>query len=503
MSAASEPAARISGPSVAAAIIVVGAALAGLFAWRTPAWQAPDEPAHANYIVQVVLRAPAWPVMEPGDWDPLQLERLQQFPDLRYGQHHDRAGLTYEDHQPPLYYALMAPPFLGWRNGDALRCRYHWGLDLDLLSCDTLVALGVRWLSILLLVLTLILTVRAVGTMLPTHLAVGHAATAFIAFLPMYAYMSAVVNNDALANLVMAIALLAAVRRVAGLTTRRRYVVWAGLIWGTALLTKLTVYPVILPLVVAEGLRTRREGAPMRDAVAPALRSVGLGLLIAAPWFIRNMFVYGITDPFGLAAHDRVVVGQPRTADWIAEHGWGGYLERAVVFTFDSFWGVFGWMAAFMDRRIYIVLALASVIMTIGFAGYVRRAWRASRAGRGIAIDASDDHGDDVDSDVGPLQRDVLVVFGLVVATTVGGYVWYNLTFVQHQGRYLFPALIPIATAAMLGIREWARWLAKAVRRPAWAEGIAAAGMAAFDAGLLATSVWALVHVIPTLWPGQ
>lgn len=502
MSAASEPAARISGPSVAAAIIVVGAALAGLFAWRTPAWQAPDEPAHANYIVQVVLRAPAWPVMEPGDWDPLQLERLQRFPDLRYGQHHDRAGLTYEDHQPPLYYALMAPPFLGWRNGDALRCRYHWGLDLDLLSCDTLVALGVRWLSILLLVLTLILTVRAVGTMLPTHLAVGHAATAFIAFLPMYAYMSAVVNNDALANLVMAIALLAAVRRVAGLTTRRRYVVWAGLIWGTALLTKLTVYPVILPLAAAEFLRTRRDGAPIRDAVAPALRSVGLGLLIAAPWFIRNMFVYGITDPFGLAAHDRVVVGQPRTADWIAEHGWGGYLERAVVFTFDSFWGVFGWMAAFMDRRIYIVLALASVIMTIGFAGYVRRAWRASRAGRGDHID----HIDDVDgggTDVGPLQRDVLVVFGLVVATTVGGYVWYNLTFVQHQGRYLFPALIPIATAAMLGIREWARWLAKAVRRPAWAEGIAAAGMAAFDAGLLATSVWALVHVIPTLWPGQ
>ena len=287
---------------------------------------------------------------------------------------------------------------------------------------------------------------------------------------------------------------------------------WAGLIWGMALLTKLTVYPVILPLAAAEVLRTRREGGPIREAVAPAAKSGALGLLIAAPWFIRNMFVYGVTDPFGLAAHDRVVVGQPRTADWIAEHGWGAYLERAVVFTFDSFWGVFGWMAAFMDRRIYIVLALASVIMTIGFAGYVRRAWRASRTGRGIDIDIDNmgDTGDVVDvdddggsdSDVGPLQRDVVVVFGLVVATTVGGYLWYNLTFVQHQGRYLFPALIPIATAAMLGIREWARWLAKAVRRPAWAEGIAAAGMAAFDAGLLATSVWALVHVIPTLWPG-
>ena len=39
----------------------------------------------------------------------------------------------------------------------------------------------------------------------------------------------------------------------------------------------------------------------------------------------------------------------------------------------------------------------------------------------------------------------------LLFLLTVGGYLYYNLTFVQHQGRYLFPALIPIGLAFSIG----------------------------------------------------
>jgi len=42
-------------------------------------------------------------------------------------------------------------------------------------------------------------------------------------------------------------------------------------------------------------------------------------------------------------------------------------------------------------------------------------------------------------------------LLSLWLALTVGGYVYYNLTFVQHQGRYLFPALIPIGLAFAIG----------------------------------------------------
>jgi len=46
---------------------------------------------------------------------------------------------------------------------------------------------------------------------------------------------------------------------------------------------------------------------------------------------------------------------------------------------------------------------------------------------------------------------------GLLLASTTGTlltYIWYNTQFVQHQGRYLFPALVPIGMGFALGWRE-------------------------------------------------
>ncbi len=501
-------------------IIGLGAMLAAAHAVLTRPFQAPDEPAHVNYAVSLA-RQGRLPVIQPGDWNPA---RVAQFMPLEADVSSSARAIddmSYEDHQPPLYYVLGWWPAT-WANNSWMRLACLAGptgvVENLIVPCRAIAVMRVmRGLSVLLALLTVAVAWRALASAFPRRTDVSTGATAFIAFLPMNAYMSGMVNNDALSQLVMALALLAAVRRLAGRVGRRRYAVEAGMVWGVALLTKLTVYPAIVPLAAAEALRTRREGGRWRDAAAPAAGMAGLGLAIGAPWFARNMAVYGLADPFGLAAHDRVVVGQPRTVDWIAQHGWIGYLERAVVFTFDSFWGVFGWMGAFMDRRIYAVLAVASVAMTIGCAGYLRRAWRAGRDGRGgrevrgvvgaRGADATVGDAGAVDAaaeragDVGPLQRDAVVVLGLVVATTVAGFVWYNLSFVQHQGRYLFPALVPIACGAMLGLREWGRWLSRAIGRPAWADGIAAAAISAFDAGLLATSIWALARVIPTLWP--
>ena len=44
-------------------------------------------------------------------------------------------------------------------------------------------------------------------------------------------------------------------------------------------------------------------------------------------------------------------------------------------------------------------------------------------------------------------------------------YGWYNLGFVQFQGRYMFPVLLPAGVLFSLGLTEalsqrWARWLA-------------------------------------------
>ncbi|MEM6284983.1 MAG: hypothetical protein AAF787_22520 [Chloroflexota bacterium] len=83
--------------------IVTGYLLVGvLYALQTPAWQAPDEPAHYNYIAQIAENG-CCPVIAMGDWDNAYLEALKAArfdPALTA----DIATIEYEDHQPPLYY---------------------------------------------------------------------------------------------------------------------------------------------------------------------------------------------------------------------------------------------------------------------------------------------------------------------------------------------------------------------------------------------------------------
>ena len=52
------------------------------------------------------------------------------------------------------------------------------------------------------------------------------------------------------------------------------------------------------------------------------------------------------------------------------------------------------------------------------------------------------------------LQLWVLGLFGVMIAAVGLAYVWYNVEFLQHQGRYFFWGLLPIGTVVALGWRE-------------------------------------------------
>jgi hypothetical protein len=54
-----------------------------------------------------------------------------------------------------------------------------------------------------------------------------------------------------------------------------------------------------------------------------------------------------------------------------------------------------------------------------------------------------------------------LIILAGVAVLTFGLHIGYNLTFVQHQGRYLFPALIPIGLGMAVGLGVWLRPFAR------------------------------------------
>ncbi len=96
------------------AIVLAYLAVGTLFAVLTPAWQAPDEPAHFNVVRQ--LAAGDFPVMEPGDYDQAYLTKVVF--ESAFAPQYDLTIIEYEDWQPPLYYLLQTPVF--WLSGGSL-----------------------------------------------------------------------------------------------------------------------------------------------------------------------------------------------------------------------------------------------------------------------------------------------------------------------------------------------------------------------------------------------
>lgn len=422
---------------LAYAVLVVGYAL------RTPAWQAPDEPAHYNYIAQVTEDG-CCPKIEPGDWDQAYLDTLRGnafAPDLL----DDLDTIEYEDHQPPLYYLLSAP--------------------LYSLTGGSLVAL--RLLSALFGAGVVACAYGIGRALLPGRPAVALAGAAFVAFLPQHLAVLASVNNDSLAELVVGVTLLLLVLRVKGATVPP----WLfGVLVGVGLLVK--VNTIFLVGLVPLGLALRWWLTKRDRGLMPLVRTLALfafpALLLAGLWWVRNIGVYGWPDFFGLGAHDSVVVGQLRTADMIAQYGWGEYLRAALNTTYNSFWGQFGWMSTPLQPWMYAALTALLGVAVVGLLLGLPRARTST-----------------------PTQR---AAWGLMVLTVViafAQFVYYNTEFAQFQGRYLYPGLIPFALLFALGLDNWRILLAK----PVW-------WLAPLVAGLLAPfNLYLIWRVLPLLNP--
>jgi hypothetical protein len=394
-------------------IILIYIILAALYAIYTPKWQAPDEPAHFNYI-RTIAETGTLPVLQRGDYDQEYLEKIKaaKFPATM-----SIDAIRYESYQPPLYYLATMPVYLIARAG---------GLDAQVLALRLFgVALG----AILLLV-----AYAVVREIFPDDALLALAAVGLMATIPQHVAVSASVSNDTAAELVLALILLLSVRRVNNTISNRQFTLLGGILLGAALLTKTTTYvPTALLLVGAEVARQRVTHHALRiaDLISLGLISVAISL----PMFVRNVLVYGISDPLGIARHDAIVVGQPTTAEMIARYGFNRMLFDFLAVTFKSSWAQFGWMGVLVNDRIYVALCLLTGAALLGLALY---ALKTSR--RCDLLSAT--------------QRTSLGLLALLLVAAIADYILYNFKFFQLQGRYLFPAIIPIALFLVVGLRE-------------------------------------------------
>jgi len=330
-------------------------------------------------------------------------------------------GVGYEAHQPPLYYFLA---------GLAYHLVGGEGKGVRLFS--TLCSAGVVWLAWL--------TARR---LFPDNVWIGLSAMALVAFLPMHLAIGSAVGNDSLTNLLFAWVLYAFA--VPPKTSAPVDGVRFGVLLGLALLTKATAL-ILIPLV-AMGLALRYKGALKQMAGAIGLTGLTASAL-AGWWFVRNALLYDA--PLLQKTFLSVFAGTAKAQDFFAQgvSGWE-YARLVADWTFRSFWFAYGTpqtarigLPNFLPDSVYWGLMAWCVLAGVGLIrhGRQQKIKGASWESQWFILGA--------------------VLIGLVLVS----FVLFVRVFFQAQGRYFYPALVPIALFLVRGwdglfppsLRAWA-----------------------------------------------
>ena len=364
-----------------------------------------DEVAHASYVAEIQHTGRAWP-----EFETMRLLDPRTFQFTRKP--------NYLNH-PPIFYALLAfaGPTLEGHPTALLADRL---IDIAMAACGFAALLGL-----------------ALAARLPRYEFYAYAVP--LACIPVLVPMAGAINNDNLAFLGGAFALLGAWQALA--TGRGGWfaLALAGVVAAAwAKLTGLLLTVPMLTAVMAYLLWRRR--LPWSWALAAA----AVFVLAAAP-YLEFMLRYGSPTP-ETPAQLALISDGARAAGWTALPrksfaGYAGYFVAAFLAE---------WMPTLSDRNVlnYTMLAIpvAAVICALaGMALSVRRVWRHAET---------------------PL--DVVVVCGaLAIAATFVIHVIYSYGRYAATGwlmdaypRYYLPliAIVPLAGLSLVGAIEAPRW---------------------------------------------
>lgn len=358
---------------------------------------APDEPAHRGYVRILV-----------------EEHRLPTIADR---------NATYEWHQPPLYYTLAAP------FGES----------------------GARGVSILIGLLALVPILLTTRLIFPGDPALAVVALGFAALLPMHQAITGAVGNDGLIEAAFSWVLYLLIVTVrCGVTPKRSVLI--GLALGAAILAKLTAL-LLIPVAVIAAVKAHRHGETSEEVMRGCAIAAAVVVLVCSWWFVRNAIL--LHEPLPLHTFNREFASTQKASDWIGQPAKvnlitgalepsaapmtrAGYLRLLANWTFRTFFAAYTplplaavGVPRFPTPQFYLVYLLLAAGALFGLC---RRSGSAS--------------GDNAFT----LNACTLLIATLVlVAASHAAFTW---TYFQAQGRYLYPAMLPLSIFFARGIRS-------------------------------------------------
>jgi 4-amino-4-deoxy-L-arabinose transferase-like glycosyltransferase len=335
-------------------------------------------------------------------------------------------ALNSETQQPPLYY-LLATPF------------YLLGGQTP-----TAQVIAVRVCSALLGTAAVALTYAVGRVVAPKRHMFALALATVVGFNPMFTYMSAAISNDALINAIYPALLLFLCLLLRQRSVRWEWLLGLGALLGAGLLAKFSIVGGILASgVVLIALVWRQPDRRIRTLLMYGSWAAG-GLLLIAGWYLaRNWLLYG--DPSGVLVMAQYHVNPMRPYATVGSF-WQMLTTRRPGFIdlwpglFHGFWGIFDFYIIWMAPRLYGYLDALLVGGLVGTGIWAARAW-ARRSKRSTS------------------ERLTLALACYVIALTTLGLILNYSYRIDHQpqGRYLLPALVPVALAIVVGWEQLLR----------------------------------------------
>lgn len=429
-------------------------ALATAYLRANPAFEGPDENDHLYYAYY----------LEQSGRLPLIKDSSQRLGRGSY----EEASLG---HHPPLYYWLLgltmraighgdwAPAWRvnpgwvenhpDWQQDPQWRDHHvgatlHWQHGYDEHRPRSPEIGVLRWLrawSVLFGALSVVATFILGRLLFPDDALVAGLAALLLASVPQWSFVHGSADNGNLATVLSHWALVVMALAV----RRRRLGVGAGaalgVLTGLALLTKYTSVFLGPMLLVLYGLALWRWPGQRRAAFVSGLVALALILAICGWCGLRNWRLYG--DPLAVGAHAIAYASNHVPPDVLWDYLLGDFPRR----TFVSAIGEFGSSIVPVPGAI---VALATALLLLASFGWLRRGRALTRSsGAALAI---------------PL---------LAIAIVTASLIKYNTTFIQPQGRYLFPAFGSLFVLIAAGLHTLAgRWVLVAVLAPVVAFGV-------------------------------
>jgi len=271
---------------------------------------------------------------------------------------------------------------------------------------------------------------------------------AFIIFLPTHTFITSTANNDNLAELLVSAVVLILVKVYKdGFSLLK--IALVGLLVMLGLLAKRTAILTVPLLLVAVPIYFWRGGS---RAFHLNRKRVGLTIAVVFTGIVAGVLFWDAWQRLWATFVPRLrpylfLIPGADFSGLLTPEGFTLLTYYARVL-FESFWARFGWMNVRLDPIWYQTMALVSVVAMGGIGVFALRTIRKRTA-------------------LARWQEKCLLLFFLCVVFAVAiamGYsirLWAHFRSVQPtmkptpQGRYLFPAIIPIASLFMLGLREF------------------------------------------------